>query len=79
MLSKVWIMSAMCIGAMAAPTLNVAAITVPSEMQALSDYFQLLASKIQEGKHMAAAPVCDVSAAKLPVACKFSHNVNSNE
>jgi len=67
MLSKIWVVSALSAVAMCAPTLNSNAVQVPADMEVLSDYFNLLASKIQNGRNMAAAPGCDLSKAVMPV------------
>lgn len=71
MLYKLWVVSALCAVALSAPTLSVSAAERPAEMKILSDYFQMLASKVQAGRNMAQAPVCDVDNAKMPVACEF--------
>jgi hypothetical protein len=73
MLSSIWIISALCATALSAPTLTFSsdAAVRPVEMIVLSDYFQMLGSKIQAGKNMAQAPVCDLNNAVMPVACKY--------
>ncbi|KAI4602050.1 hypothetical protein KJ359_010916 [Pestalotiopsis sp. 9143b] len=56
--------------AMAAPTypsLNVHAAE-PGSSETVSEYFNMLATKVQESKQMAVAPVCDLSTVELPVA-----------
>jgi len=68
MLCKLWIVSALCAVVLSAPTLSVSAAERPAEMKILSDYFQMLASKVQAGKNMAQAPVCNVNNAQMPVA-----------
>jgi len=68
MLCKLWIVSALCAVVLSAPTLSISAAERPAEMKILSDYFQMLASKVQAGRNMAQAPVCDVNNAQLPVA-----------
>ncbi|KAL2074715.1 hypothetical protein VTL71DRAFT_8494 [Oculimacula yallundae] len=69
MLSQIWIVSALCAGAFAAPTLTSAgSARLPADLKILTEYFQLLGKKIQEGKNMAAAPVCNLDNAKMPVA-----------
>jgi hypothetical protein len=72
MLSSIWIVSALCATAFSAPTLTFSsnAAARPAEMKVLSDYFQMLGSKVQEGKNMAQAPVCNLNNAVIPVACK---------
>ncbi|KAK1760930.1 hypothetical protein QBC47DRAFT_456617 [Echria macrotheca] len=47
------------------PDLNMAA-ALPGSIDTMSEYFNMLAQKVQESKSMAAAPVCDVSKAVLP-------------
>ena len=68
MLSKVWVVSALCAVATSSPTLSFSADAAarPSEMKVLSDYFSMLGSKVQAGRMMAQAPVCDMSKAVLP-------------
>jgi len=68
MLCKLWAVSALCAVVLSAPTLSVSAAERPAEMKILSDYFQMLASKVQAGKNMAQAPVCNVNNAQMPVA-----------
>jgi hypothetical protein len=71
MLAKLWVVSALCAVALSAPTLTYSqGAASPAEMKVLSDYFQMLASKVQAGRGMAEAPVCGLSNAVLPVACK---------
>lgn len=48
----------------ATPSLSPDAST-PGGSQAVADYFNLLATKVQESKSMAAAPVCDLSKAQM--------------
>ncbi|RDL40394.1 Uncharacterized protein BP5553_00373 [Venustampulla echinocandica] len=67
MLSELWVVSALCAVALSAPTFSMSAVERPVEMKVLSDYFQMLSAKVQEGKKMAQAPVCDLSRAVLPV------------
>lgn len=71
MLSQIWVVSALCAGALAAPTLTYSAGSAerPADMKILSDYFQMLGRKIQQGKNMAVAPVCNLQNAVMPVAC----------
>jgi hypothetical protein len=71
MLSKIWAVSALCAVALSAPTLTYSsgAAERPAEMEVLSEYFQMLASKVQAGRNMAQAPVCNLNNAVLPVAC----------
>lgn len=70
MFCKTWVMSALCAVALSAPTLtyNPSAAQRPVEMQILSEYFQMLGEKIQAGRGMAQAPVCNMNNAVLPVA-----------
>lgn len=73
MFCKTYVMSALCAVALSAPTLtyNSGAAERPVEMQVLSQYFQMLGEKVQAGRSMSAAPVCDMNNAVLPVACKY--------
>ncbi|KAH8772809.1 malate dehydrogenase [Diaporthe sp. PMI_573] len=62
---------ALCASVFAAPVypdLNVKAALPGDAMNDLSQYFNMLAQKTQEGRQMSRAPTCDMSAAKLPVA-----------
>lgn len=70
MLSKIWALSALCAVALSSPTLNFSpgAAERPAEMKILSEYFSMLGQKVQEGKNMAQAPVCNLNNAVLPVA-----------
>jgi hypothetical protein len=79
MLSQVWITSALCAIAMAAPSLAPGAAARPQEMKVLTEYFQMLATKVQAGKLMGAVPVCDLSKAVLPVAGKSLDEPSFNE
>ncbi|KAE8451200.1 hypothetical protein EG329_004364 [Mollisiaceae sp. DMI_Dod_QoI] len=69
MFCKIWVMSALCAGALSAPTLTYSsgAAERPAEMQILSEYFQMLGQKVQAGRNMAEAPVCNMNNAVLPV------------
>ncbi|WYZ46514.1 hypothetical protein EsH8_IX_000739 [Colletotrichum jinshuiense] len=49
------------------PTLNLQA-TLPGTIEHISEYFNMLATKVQATRYLSAAPVCDLSAAKLPEA-----------
>ncbi|EGS17463.1 uncharacterized protein CTHT_0067900 [Thermochaetoides thermophila DSM 1495] len=40
--------------------------TIPNNIRAISDYFNLLATKVQESKKLAAPPACDLSQVSLP-------------
>jgi hypothetical protein len=71
---------ALCASVFAAPVypdLNVKAALPGDAMNDLSQYFNMLAQKTQEGRQMSRAPTCDMSAAKLPVASKF-HSDNAH-
>lgn len=64
---------ALCASVFAAPVypdLNVKAAMPDDAISDISQYFNMLAQKTQEGRQMSQAPACDLSAAKLPVACK---------
>jgi len=67
MLATIWVVSALCAVAFSAPTYSVSAAERPVEMKVLSEYFQLLGDKVQEGRKMAQAPVCNPSKAVMPV------------
>lgn len=70
MLGRILAASALCAVALASPTLpySPAAAERPAEMKVLSDYFTMLAGKVQAGRQMSQAPVCDLNNAVLPVA-----------
>ncbi|KAL3425947.1 hypothetical protein PVAG01_02738 [Phlyctema vagabunda] len=60
---------ALCAGVLAAPTAEFSfGKAGPGEMKVLSEYFSLLGAKVQAGKQMSSAPICDLSKAVLPVA-----------
>ena len=89
MVSRLWVLSALCAVAFSAPpplTYSSDAAAVPAEMKVLSDYFTMLATKVQAGRSMAQAPVCDMSKAVLPTTpgkrctcIAFSLTNNNNE
>jgi hypothetical protein len=81
MLSKIWAISALCAVTLSSPTLNFSpgAAERPAEMKILSEYFSTLGQKVQEGKDMAQAPVCNLNNAVLPVACEPSRLLNFND
>jgi hypothetical protein len=64
------LLSSLVAVASAAPTfldLNLKSVTNPdATLEALSDYFNTLATKVQLAKVLAEAPKCDVSTARLP-------------
>ncbi len=53
------------------PDLNLNA-AMPGSVDVVSDYFNLLAQKVQESRWMSTAPVCDLTKAKLPATCELS-------
>jgi hypothetical protein len=55
----------------ASPTLNADAAS-PSGLDTVAEYFNMLATKVQESKNMAAAPVCDLSKAQQPIGMFYS-------
>ncbi|KAN0115079.1 malate dehydrogenase [Hyaloscypha variabilis] len=69
MFSKVLVTSALCAVAFASPFLPYSqqAAQRPAEMQVLSDYFSMLGQKVQAGRQMSEAPVCNLDNAVLPV------------
>jgi hypothetical protein len=79
MLSIIWTLSALCAVALSSPVLNFSpgAAERPAEMKILSEYFSMLGQKVQEGKNMAQAPVCNLNNAVLPVACEYSESFRS--
>jgi len=70
MFCRIVVASALCAVALSAPTLSYSSSAAerPAEMQILSEYFQMLGQKVQEGRNMAEAPVCNIGNAVLPVA-----------
>lgn len=66
MRSSLWIASVLATVALAAPS-----YTSSGDTEALQIYFELLASKVQEGQNMATAPVCDLSKASMPSSSKI--------
>lgn len=69
MFSKVLVTSALCAVAFASPFLPYSqqAAQRPAEMQVLSDYFSMLGQKVQAGRQMSEAPVCNLNNAVLPL------------
>jgi len=67
MRTSLWIASALCTVGLSAPTLPPSAAP-PGDMTVLSDYFNLLASKVDASRSLSSAPVCDLSQASMPVA-----------
>jgi hypothetical protein len=65
MRSSLWITSLLATIALAAPQYSSS-----GDADALQTYFELLASKVEEGLDMAAAPVCDLSKAQMPSSSK---------
>jgi hypothetical protein len=59
-------LSASVLGAPTYPELNMDA-AMPRDTQVLSDYFNSLAQKVQEGRKMSSAPVCDLTKAQQPI------------
>lgn len=51
---------------LAAPVLPDFNAEAPGSLQCVSDYFNLLAEKVQNLRFMSAEPVCDLSKAVLP-------------
>ncbi|OHW96665.1 malate dehydrogenase [Colletotrichum incanum] len=47
------------------PTLNLQA-ALPGSIEHISEYFNMLATKVQATRYLSSAPVCDLSAAKMP-------------
>lgn len=81
MRSSIWAASMLCATALSAPTYSTSAAARPVEMKDLSDYFQLLGRKVQDGEDMAQAPVCNMNNAVMPIACKllnFHASIQSN-
>jgi hypothetical protein len=61
------VLSAVALAAPQFPVLNVQAAMPDDGLVTLSEYFNLLAQKVQANKVMSSAPVCDMKNAKLPV------------
>jgi hypothetical protein len=60
-------MAAVAMAAPAGPKLDITPKTdVTDAMSRLSDYFNLLADKVQAAKTAGQAPVCDLSKAQMP-------------
>jgi hypothetical protein len=70
MLCKLWVASALCAVVLSAPTIPTAPVAQPASNEIISNYFNLLAGKVAAGKSVPVPPVCDLSNAVLPVACK---------
>ncbi|KUI57936.1 hypothetical protein VP1G_05229 [Cytospora mali] len=61
-------LSAIAFAAPAHPKLNLDAALPTDAINDISQYFNMLASKTQEGRQMAGSPVCDLSNAQMPTA-----------
>jgi hypothetical protein len=76
--SSIFLSSALsALAVMAAPTwpsLNPGA-ALPGASQSVSDYFNMLAQKVQQGRQMSSAPVCDLSTVELPQG-RHTHNIS---
>lgn len=64
------VLGATAFAAPAHPKLNLGAALPSDAIKDISQYFNLLAQKTQEGRHMSGTPVCDLSTAQMPVDCK---------
>lgn len=67
--ASLWLVSALGFSAMAAPTfpaLNKDTVT-PQSLELLAEYFDLLASKVQESRFPGEAPTCDMSTIVPPI------------
>lgn len=62
---SLWVASAFATITFAAPH-YLGPAAPPQDMTILSEYFQLLATKVAAGKLMTAAPVCDLNNAVMP-------------
>lgn len=60
------LVSALSASVWAAPALPKVEPMLPDNIKSLSDYFNLLASKVQESRVLAIPPVCDLSKVTLP-------------
>lgn len=60
-------LSATALAAPAHPTLNLGAALPSDAIKDISQYFNLLAQKTQEGRQMSGAPVCDMANAEMPI------------
>lgn len=75
MLYKSLVASALCAVALSAPTIP----SVPQAgMKVISDYFNLLATKVAASKVHAVAPICDLGKAVLPIACASSSSLTTS-
>jgi len=73
MRASILLASALAAAVSAAPVyqeVNMAA-ALPGSLEHLSEYFNMLASKVEAGKMMATAPVCDLSRAIMPIGLWF--------
>ncbi|KAI9735335.1 MAG: hypothetical protein M1818_006530 [Claussenomyces sp. TS43310] len=66
MLSSFWMASVLASLALSAPVFPVPFGINPADLSIVSDYFNLLSQKIQEGKGFSSPPACDLSAAAMP-------------
>jgi hypothetical protein len=56
------------------PVLNKDAVT-PGGVDSVSEYFNMLATKVQQSRNMAAIPICDLSKAAMPVGMSTSQAI----
>ncbi|KFY84452.1 hypothetical protein V500_09307 [Pseudogymnoascus sp. VKM F-4518 (FW-2643)] len=64
---SLWTAAALAPFALAAPKYDGWVPAQPNDSKFISTYFNQLAQKVGEGRHWAAAPVCDLSLAQMPV------------
>ncbi|KAK4114918.1 hypothetical protein N656DRAFT_767044 [Canariomyces notabilis] len=62
------LLSALGASVWAAPAFPKVEAVVPENIRAISDYMNMLASKVQESRGLASPPVCDLSKVSLPEA-----------
>jgi hypothetical protein len=59
------------------PDLNLNA-ALPGQLQVISEYFNMLAQKVQANRYMSIAPMCDLSRAQMPIRQSPSTPIESN-
>lgn len=80
--SFLWAFFALGATALPAPTFSFSSgAAQPAEKQVISEYFDMLGQKVQAGRKMSQAPVCNLNNAAQPILCMlllaFQHHIKS--
>ena len=78
--SFLWAIFALGATALPAPTYTFSSGAAhPAEKQVISEYFDMLGQKVQAGRKMSHAPVCNLNTAAQPVLCMFSSSISPHK